>query len=428
MSTNVDLQEIHAGESPQGRVCSNCSTDFQEHNCLKHEDEWLCKGCYSEQVSSCKKCEQMFWRDDMRTITGALYCDLCTAECFRYCSGCQEYVEDARASYSEIHDTDYCDNCFSNYVTYCVSCDSQIDPDYCMSNDDGECYCDDCWQRRDDPGSSGYIEFFSETFQRCPSGRKYGIEIEALLEEGKDHLPSDQNQCWRQVHDGSLGENGREFVSPIFHGDQGFNEIEKFCEVLKQWGYFVKRQCGLHVHIDGRDLICEDVKMLLKITRYFEPVLYAMLPPSRYEGTYSVPLERFPKSRFRIKACDEEALKRFWYGRTGEKVDLKSKYHHSRYYGLNIHSWFFRRSLEFRYHSGTLNPAKIMNFITICQTFVDRAKETKRFKMESPPDFHSHFESFVSFLKLSPDLALYVRQRIMKFNPDRLPVPVALSA
>jgi len=119
-----------------------------------------------------------------------------------------------------------------------------------------------------------------------------------------------------------------------------------------------------------------------------------------------------------------------WYGRERVRVDTKSKYHHSRYFGINIHSWFFRRSLEFRYHSGTLNPVKITNFIMICQAFVDKAKEMKKMRIESFGNFREQLERFASFLELPETLSAYISGRILKFHPDRLapfsdPLPVA---
>ena len=244
------------------------------------------------------------------------------------------------------------------------------------------------------------------------------------MDEGSDHLPHEKLGSWQQVTDGSLGDNGREYVSPIFQGDEGFQAIKKFTGALQGWGYFVNNSCGLHVHIDGRDLGCVQIKRLLRLTRYFEPVLYAMLPESRHEGSYSVPLEKFPKSRFRIGVKDEDALKRLWYGPKGSrKVDLKSKYHHSRYYGLNIHSWFYRRSLEFRYHSGTLSFQKIANFIVICQAMVDKAREMKQIRISQGVAFPELLDMFVPFFGLSPEIAQYMRERIQKFHPDRLLVP-----
>jgi hypothetical protein len=417
-----------AQASMRVQKCSNCHTEDKEIEYVTHDGKILCIDCYGELVALCAHCGSPFWREDTTEVNGDRYCVACLDENFRQCASCSEYVNRNRARYSEIHDCDYCEACFSDRVTFCALCHEQIDPESCRINDDGDRFCEDCWEHRNDPEEGEYRELSGNRFVRCVSRRKYGIEIEAMLDEGEDHMSSCQLGVWNQVTDGSLGDSGREYVSPILQGDEGFEEIDKFAAVLKEWGYFVNRKCGLHVHIDGRDFNCADVKTLLKITRYFEPVLYAMLPSSRHEGTYSVPLERFPKSRLRIGAKDENALKKLWYGSKGETVDLKSKYHHSRYYGLNIHSWFYRRSFEFRYHSGTLSPYKITNFIVICQAFVEAAKTVKKFKLPQPVDFHNQLANFATFLNLSPEVASYIRQRIMKFHPDRLTGVVSTQA
>ena len=436
MTTNAELipqaeervQDSQTSSETRPLPCSSCGTDDPTFEYASHEDKHLCIDCYDEQVSLCAGCENPFWRDNTTRIADERYCENCLNERFRFCSGCDAYYDRERVYYSELHDADYCESCFSSYVTYCTSCDGQIDPENCRVNDNGDSFCEECYEHDgDDPDGIEYQEHDSVRFEKCLSRRKYGVEIEVVTEEDSSHLPYEQLGCWKQVHDGSLGNEGREYVSPILHGDDGFEEIEKFTARLKEWGYVLRRNCGLHVHIDGRDLGCEEIKLLLKIVRYFEPVIYAMLPNSRRDGTYSVPLEKFPKSRFRISAKDEDALKRLWYGNKERNVNLKSKYHHSRYYGLNIHSWFFRRSLEFRYHSGTLNPLKITNFITICQSLVDQAKAVSKFRMAAPTNFRSHLDHFADFLKLSDDIAHYVRQRITKFHPERFSDLLVLS-
>ena len=416
----TSAQVLTEVEVPVKKACSNCHEEKLRTECLEHAGKLLCGDCFDELVESCAHCAEEFLKDEMTEVNSEHYCDGCRDEHLRFCSGCDSYFKAESVTYSELHDRDYCGSCFSERVTYCALCHDQINPESCFRNDDGDAFCEDCWEHRDEEDHPQYQEYSGSHFTVCRSQRKYGIEIEAMMGEGAEHLSSEKLQNWKQVTDGSLGDDGREYVSPILQGDEGFQEIRKFTGVLHGWGYFVNRSCGLHVHIDGRDLGCGDIKKLLKITRYFEPVLYAMLPESRHEGSYSVPLEKFPKSRFRIGAKDEEALKRLWYGPKGSRrVDLKSKYHHSRYYGLNIHSWFYRRSLEFRYHSGTMNDLKITNFIVICQALVDKAKEIKAFRIPGECSFPERFESFVSFLGLSLELGTYMRERIEKFHPER---------
>ena len=424
MTTNVQVSpEI---EAPVTKVCSNCGTGDAELEYLEHAGKFLCRDCFHELLASCAHCGNVFLQDDMTKVGSEHYCETCCDEHFRFCAGCECYFKADRVSYSELHDRDYCESCFGERVTYCALCQDQISPDSCFRNEDGDALCEDCHEPCEEESLPQYQEFSGSHFTVCRSQRKYGIEIEAMMGEDAAHLPCDRLKSWKQVTDGSLGDNGREYVSPILQGDEGFQEIRKFTGILQGWGYFVNRDCGLHVHIDGRDLGCADIKRLLKIARFFETVLYAMLPESRHEGTYSVPLARFPKSRFRIGAKDEDALKRLWYGPKGSRgVDLKSKYHHSRYYGLNIHSWFYRRSLEFRYHSGTLSALKITNFIVICQALVDKAKEIKTFRMSVECGFPEKFEGFISFLGLSCELGAYIRERIQKFHPERFSVPVS---
>lgn len=422
MTTNI--QVLEETEASVKKICSNCREEKPESECLEHAGKLFCGDCFDELVASCDHCKEMFLRSAMTEVNDGIYCEKCFDDGFRYCSGCEVYIRTDHAFYSESHARDFCESCFNERVTHCSTCQDQINPDSCFRNDENEPFCDDCWDNREEGSLPRYQEFSGGSFSECRSKRKYGIEIEAMMEEEADHLPCERVGSWKQVTDGSLGDNGREYVSPILQGDEGFQEIRRFAGGLKGWGYFVNGDCGLHVHIDGRDLGCVEIKKLLKITRYFEPVLYAMLPESRHEGSYSVPLERFPKSRFRIGAKDEEALKRLWYGPKGSrKVDLHSKYHHSRYYGLNIHSWFYRRSLEFRYHSGTLSAPKITNFIVICQAMVDKSREIKQVRMPQPGAFPELLEMFAQFFGLTPEIARYVRERVQKFHPERLLLP-----
>ena len=427
------MEEI---KEAQIATCFDCRQKIEEEKAKFFKDQVLCEGCWDEGIGYCESCSEAVRSNDLQEIKEKRYCQKCADDKFRMCNNCNEYVSASLAVYSEIREADYCQNCAGDALTYCTSCEYELDNDSCCHDDCGDPYCDSCWDDRnaedeEDDESSDYIqhhELSGTSFKRCTSQRKFGVEIEACLEsEGSDHLPTDQVGKWSSQHDGSLGDGGREYASPILQGDEGFQEIERLTTKMKSWGYLIRQCCGLHVHIDGRDLGFDDIRKLLKIVLTYEPVIYAMLPEGRYTGTYSVPITKIPKSRFRRKVKDENDLKSVWYGPREVNVNLKSKYHHSRYYGVNIHSWFFRRSVEFRYHSGTLNPIKITNFIKICQALVDKAHAIKSAKVRKFENFQEHYESFVSFLDLPTEIALYVKQRIMKFHPDRFALTPALA-
>ena len=73
-----------------------------------------------------------------------------------------------------------------------------------------------------------------------------GIRVEV---EGYNH--TDHTDHWKLVTDSSLhGNNTFELVSPILHGEQGLEELEKVCWVLDLCNAKVNDSCGLHVHMD----------------------------------------------------------------------------------------------------------------------------------------------------------------------------------
>ena len=100
--------------------------------------------------------------------------------------------------------------------------------------------------------------------------RNFGVEIEAynctrerlareltaagirVQVEGYNH--TDHADHWKLVTDASLhGNNTFELVSPILHGEQGLEELEKVCWVLDLCDVKVNDSCGLHVHMDAAE-------------------------------------------------------------------------------------------------------------------------------------------------------------------------------
>jgi hypothetical protein len=51
------------------------------------------------------------------------------------------------------------------------------------------------------------------------------------------------------------------------------------------------------------------------------------------------------------------------------------KIHESRYIGLNLHSLFHANHAEIRYHSGTVNVDKILQWVNLHALLFDKAKE-----------------------------------------------------
>ena len=95
------------------------------------------------------------------------------------------------------------------------------------------------------------------------------------------------------------------------------------------------------------------------------------------------------------------------------------KYNDSRYCGMNMHSRIINGSIEFRYHSGTINQEKILNWVKICTAIVDvgieisNEIESELYNIITGRDLT--YEEFFKYLKLDDDVREYVDQRMAKF-------------
>ena len=63
-----------------------------------------------------------------------------------------------------------------------------------------------------------------------------------------------------------------------------------------------------------------------------------------------------------------------WYGTTNA---MPSRYHSSRYHGLNLNSLFFRGTIEFRYFNGTLHAGEVKAYVQLVLAMAAKALASK---------------------------------------------------
>ena len=199
--------------------------------------------------------------------------------------------------------------------------------------------------------------------------RAFGIEIEfkgsrssaaaqisalgvACQEERYNH---NTRSHWKIVTDASLGyDNAGEVVSPILRGEQGLRELELVCQGLANAGCTVDRSCGLHVHLDARDMTVAQIKRVFDRYADFEHQIDLIMPPSRRGNArwcQSIAHSSVKNSTFQTKASLGDAI--------------------GRYHKVNLTNIAGRGSIEFRQHSGTTDYGKISNWLFFLQQFVD---------------------------------------------------------
>jgi hypothetical protein len=235
--------------------------------------------------------------------------------------------------------------------------------------------------------------------------RQHGIEIECLLRG----IPDVHTRCrtvvdalqaagidatvashgeegyrrWQVEPDGSLyAASGVEIVSPRLT-DPTFAELRTVCTVLAGLGATVDKTCGLHVHMDARDLTEQQGAAIALAYDVMLPEIEALLPSSRRSAInqWAAPaaggtMRGLPDIRPALaKAAAGGTLtareQANVFGETGERTH----YGPSRYRAVSLIRMRnacdpANRTVEFRSHSGTVDFDKIRSWVVILDNFV----------------------------------------------------------
>ena len=161
--------------------------------------------------------------------------------------------------------------------------------------------------------------------------------------------------------------SGAELVSPILSGVEGLVQVHnafKFLNAVE--GLDIDASCGMHVHhgVDPAAYHCKELQQLVHIVHHYEDLFYLLIPGDRKKSETCRPMEIDVKAF--LDACEGHddsrncQIKDLWYSlenRYDEKCGVNSRYDRTRYHGLNLHSYWYRSTIEFRYHSALLEKA-----------------------------------------------------------------------
>ena len=176
---------------------------------------------------------------------------------------------------------------------------------------------------------------------------------------------------------------------------------------------------GYHLHLDGRNLQYKEVQKIWLLYRIFEGVLLAMLPNSRQDNRYCHPSNITIDA---IYSCYYGALEDLWYSQGNDDYDREEQHHDTRYLGFNLHSYFYQNTIEIRYHSGTANFEKIINWIKINQAITTYALSHSLDEIYQLKDLAQYTTNYSKIKKLfksvigSNRLWQYYKKRFGKFS------------
>jgi len=204
----------------------------------------------------------------------------------------------------------------------------------------------------------------------------FGIELEAICRKSYTTKKNEALKYFHITDDGSLeGDTGREFVTTPLPIDKGIDIIKNF---IKDMGkkLDVNRSCGFHVHlyVDKEHQTLDMMKKIMYAYYKLELLFFLSQPTSRRNNTYCRSLKEYNNLERLLKKKTLATFLRSYYKRYNIMTtrDIPhDKYFYKRYEWVNLHSIFYRNTIEIRLHSGTLNTNKIINWIMINKTLLE---------------------------------------------------------
>ena len=159
-----------------------------------------------------------------------------------------------------------------------------------------------------------------------------------------------------------------EMVTPILT----YPEMEKLQECVRQVrhaGAIVNSSCGIHVHVDASNHNRQSLKNLIGIMYSKEDILFKALQVKesrvlRWCKKVREPMLQKARKLSSDETKDHTALESIWY--EGFNHDTREHYNKTRYYALNLHSVFYRGTVEWRCFNSTLHAGEVKAYVNLC--------------------------------------------------------------
>lgn len=189
--------------------------------------------------------------------------------------------------------------------------------------------------------------------------------------------------CSDSSVDGSSSGNGGEFVTPICTYDD-IPQVQECIRALRRAGAKVNSSCGLHIHVDGANHNARSLKNLTFTFKAKQDLIYKAVGTRRSRlGQWCQPIDdELIGNIKKIKKIDDETLKNTWYDTYAPHQNRAEHYNRSRYHALNLHSIWYRGTVEFRLFEATMHAGEVRAYINLCLAMSAQAINSKRASAE----------------------------------------------
>lgn len=361
------------------------------------------------------------------------------------CSYCdtEYFVDECESAFETASDGTVCANCYDDHYFECYNCSNVYNNRYANSYDDYY-YCNGCYDEvcDSDDVDNYYRKVDVKTDNNLSkptnksivqSSRIFSAEIEAYypnvdaVADVHGNMPDDLGTSY----DGSLNDKGIEYQTPRLSGIKGENYITKLCDLLVKNKYEVNSTCGLHIHLDGgKDFLVSPsvnpkrLKALIMFYLNYEDVILSFLPYSRRNNRYCCPLSYNYQTEDVVKVKKMTTFEQMWYKERDQRYVMRKKanrYEDTRYSGINFHTLLSDNHIEIRFHNGTIDKTKILNWISLHCAILDYVASGnydnhKNMSNDLARDIESKTRRMFNMLNIDFSVMRYFQSRQQKFK------------
>lgn len=204
------------------------------------------------------------------------------------------------------------------------------------------------------------------------------VEVENVSQSAPNDVDPLFNLMWQVKEDGSLRNNGLEFVSFPLKGHCIPIAINKLHWLLTTFNKVdFSARTSVHFHINVRDLTVEQLFKVLLLYMVFEQNLYHYVFTAtnvgRADNIFCVPIQQCI-----VGTAASGIISRFERGQQREALGSLLQ-HWKKYTGLNFLPVSSLGTIEFRQMSGTIRPTVLMEWVNILLCLKQFAKRSQSF-------------------------------------------------
>ena len=186
----------------------------------------------------------------------------------------------------------------------------------------------------------------------------------------------------RKTNAGYIETESRDYKVEMVTPKLTYAELPKLQECVRQVrhaGAKANSSCGIHVHVDAANHNRQSLKNLIGIMYSKEDILFKALQvnedrAARWCQKVREPMLKQARTLSAEETKDLTLLEDIWYdGFETSSNDRHNHYNRTRYYALNLHSVFYRGTVEWRCFNSTLHAGKVAAYVNLCLAISSQA-------------------------------------------------------